>query len=291
MAPVKDIYIKLVTSFPKDPKVRSLAQFGADAGLARDLYVQMCLHCKDMLTDGFVPEYELGVLVYPLDLEHGKQLAKQLASVELTKEVTKDGQVGWEVLAFVKRNGTREDVERLSEVRAEAGRTGGKVSRKPAGQGRRKANGKQDGKQLALQTSSNTVSVSGSVNPTDPETEIQTPTESAGTPPGETVGQRANRLTRDYAAMRKLSNFPGAAQIVTKAIGAGCTDDQILKGLSKIVEENRSLTTETLRVSIEGPPASNSRSTPSGPDRARGWMAAGRAFQEQAEQAGRELSA
>lgn len=253
---ISEIYIKLIVGFPKDPKVRSLAQFGADAGLARDLYVQMCLYCKDMLSDGFVPEYELGVLVWPLDLEHGKQLAKQLASVGLTKEASKDGASGWDVLAYLRRNGSREDVERLSKVRAEAGRTGGKAKPKRAGQRGRQASGKQVANQGADQNGSNTVSVSGSVKTTDPETEIQTPTESAeGLPPeDETPTQRANRLTRIYHDQRKLSNFPAASQIVLKAVKAGCNDTQIIDGLNKLIHENRGLTTETLRFAIYGPP-------------------------------------
>lgn len=134
-----EIYLKLAVGFPRDPKVRALVRYGADAGLARDLYVQMCLYCKENLTDGFVPAEEVGVLVYPLPPDHGNQLAKQLASVGLTKEVSNGEAQGWQVGAFVKRNGTREDVERLSQVRAEAGRKGGR----PPGQGRAKANGKQ----------------------------------------------------------------------------------------------------------------------------------------------------
>jgi len=149
-----EIYIKLTVSFPNDPKVRALARYGADAGLARDLYVQMCLYCKDLLTDGFVPTEQIGLLVYPLDLEHGNQLAKQLASVGLIKEVSNRDTQGWLVLAFVKRNGTRDDVERLSQVRADAGRKGGRPPRKPAGQGTGKPTGKPNGNQLAKQTES-----------------------------------------------------------------------------------------------------------------------------------------
>lgn len=139
-----EIYLKLAVAYPNDPKVRALARFGApDAGLARDLYVQMCLHCKQYLTDGFVPADQVGLLVYPLDPEHGNQLAKQLASVGLIKEESKGEAQGWQVLAYVKRHGTREDVERLSQVRAEAGRKGGR----PSGQTTRKANRNQVAKQ------------------------------------------------------------------------------------------------------------------------------------------------
>ena len=125
--PLSEIYIKLVVGFPRDPKVRSLVRYGADAGLARDLYVQMCLYCRENLTDGFVVAEEIGALAYPLPPDHANQLAKQLASVGLIKEETKNEAQGWQVGAFVRRNGTREDVERLSQVRAEAGRKGGRL--------------------------------------------------------------------------------------------------------------------------------------------------------------------
>ena len=130
-------------TFADDPKVRALARYGSDANLARDLYVQMILHCKGLLTDGFVPAEQIGLLVYPLDMEHGNQLAKQLASVGLIKEVSNEEAQGWEVAAYVKRNGTREDVERLSQVRAEAGRKGGR----PLGHRPEKPNVNQVGKQ------------------------------------------------------------------------------------------------------------------------------------------------
>ena len=142
-----EIYIKLSVQFPNDSKVRALARYGADAGLARDLYVQMCLYCKDMLSDGLVPVEQIGLLVYPLDVEHGNQLAKQLASVGLIKELSKGETQCWEILAYVKRNGTRSDVERLSQLRAEAGRSGGRSGHGTAGQGTRKANAKQVAKQ------------------------------------------------------------------------------------------------------------------------------------------------
>lgn len=141
---IGEIYVKLAVNFANDPKVRALARYGApDAGLARDLFVQMVCHCKEMLTDGFVSAEQVGLLVYPLDPDHGNQLAKQLASVGLIKEESKDEAPGWQVLAYVKRNGTREDVERLSQVRAEAGRKGGR----PAGQRPSKANRNQVAKQ------------------------------------------------------------------------------------------------------------------------------------------------
>lgn len=177
--PLGEIYVKLSVTFADDPKVRALARYGADGILARDLYVQMILHCKRLLTDGFVPAEQVGLLSYPLPADHANQLAKQLASVGLIREVSNllsneeaSDKQGWEVCAYVKRNGTKEDVERLSEVRAQAGRAGGIKSRKRPAQRPPKASGKQVGYQDANQNSSNAVSVSVSVSPnglTDPD--------------------------------------------------------------------------------------------------------------------------
>jgi hypothetical protein len=142
--------VKLVCKFPRDPKVRALTRYGIDGVLARDLYVQMILYCRENMSDGFVPAEEIGVLAYPVPVDHANQLAKQLASVGLTKEASKDEAAGWDVLAYVRRNGTRADVERLSEVRAESGRKGGRPpgrTARSAGQGTGKATGNQIGKQ------------------------------------------------------------------------------------------------------------------------------------------------
>jgi hypothetical protein len=241
-----EIYLKLAVAFPTDPKVRALARFGApDAGLARDLYVQMCLHCKEYLTDGFVPDEQVGLLVYPLDAEHGKQLAKQLASVGLTKEVTKHEATGWQVLAYVPRNGTREDVQRLSEVRAQAGRTGGRKSRKPPGRKPNQANRKQVANQGAEQTGSNAVSVSVETDTS------QTPTGSAAN--GLTITQRSKPIADAYAQAQPMCKWPAINGVVIHAIKSGKYDDgEILAAMLRLAASGESVTVETLRVEIEG---------------------------------------
>lgn len=236
-----EIYLKLAVAFPDDPKVRALARFGPDAGLARDLYVQMCLHCKRNLTDGFVPDEQIGLLVYPLDPEHGKQLAKQLASVELIKEEAG----GWDVLAYLKRNGTREDVERLSKVRAEAGRQGGKATPKRAGQKPRKAKGKQLALQDAEQPGSNAVSVSVK----NTETDTQTPTESAAL----TFTQRSKPITDAYASAQPMCRWPAINGVVIHAIKSGkYADAEILPALLRMASSGQTVTVESLRIEIEG---------------------------------------
>jgi hypothetical protein len=280
-----EIYIKLVVSFPKDPKVRALARFGADAGLARDLYVQMCLYCKETLSDGFVPAEEVGVLVYPLDPEHGNQLAKQLASVGLTKEVSKNEASGWEVLAFVPRNGTKEDAERLSEVRAKAGAAGGRKSRKRPAQRAPQAKGKQVANQDGKQTGSNAVSVSANA---EPETN-QTPTVSAGASlPALTVTQRSKRLTDAYAEAEPMCKWPAVNGVVIHAIKSGkYTDEEIGAALLRMAAVNRSVTVDSLRTELGGmPPARTSPGSAesTGTSRARQAITAAAEYQRMVDQ-------
>jgi hypothetical protein len=249
---VGEIYIKLVTGFPDDRKVRALARFGApDAGLARDLYVQMCLHCKENLTDGFVSAEQIGLLVYPLDPEHGNQLAKQLASVGLIKELSKDEAQGWLVLAYLKRNGSKEDVERLSQVRAEAGRAGGTKSRKRPGQRPSKATSKQVANQVADTLPSISDSVSDSENQVRDRV-IQEPT----VPAGElTETQRSKRLTDAYAEAVPMCKWPAVNGVVLSAVKSGkFSDDEIRSSLLRLAAENRSVTIDSLRTELVGFP-------------------------------------
>jgi hypothetical protein len=271
---VGEIYIKLVVGFPRDPKVRKLMQYGTDAGLARDLYVQMCLHCKENLTDGFVPEEELGILVYPLPPEHGNQLAKQLASVGLIKELSKSEAHGWQVLAYLKRNGTKEDVERLSQVRAEAGRAGGKKSRKRPAQRASQANRKQVANQVADTLPSN--AVSDSVSYETEVRDIQTPTVSAGEPAELSINQRAKRLTDAYAKAVPMCKWPAVNGVVKSAINSGhFADDAIHDALLRLAAENRSVTIDSLRTELVGfAPRSNGQQA-TGTERARGAIQAG----------------
>lgn len=255
-----EIYVKLAVTFADDPKVRALARYGADANLARDLYVQMILHCKRLLTDGFVPAEQIGLLVYPLDMEHGNQLAKQLASVGLIKEVSnaeandkQDQAQGWQVCAYLKRNGTREDVEKLSQVRAEAGRAGGAKSRKRPAPGTAQASRKQVAKQNVSRSTPKTESV------TDTGKDLQAPTAPAAAAAGEstllTITQRSKRLTDAYAEAEPMCKWPAVNGVVISAIKSGrFADDEIRAALLRLAAEGRSVTVDTLRTELQGLP-------------------------------------
>jgi hypothetical protein len=290
--PVTEWYVKLAVSYPRDPKVRALARFGIDGVLSRDLYVQMILYCKENLTDGFVPAEEVGVLAYPVPADHANQLAKQLASVGLTKEVSKNEAQGWEVLAYVKRNGTKEDVARLSKVRAEAGRTGGAKSRKKPVQRTTKATGKQVGNQLGQQNSSNAVSVSVS-NETE-NRDIQTPSVSAGEtadqqPLIETETQRSKRITDAYHdAVGGMCKWPAVNGVVLSAIKSHrFADQEIHAAIMRLAADGRPVTIDSLRVELQGFPAQGQRTRPA-PSTADQRVAAAQALKAELGQQTRE---
>jgi hypothetical protein len=116
--PVGEIFVKLAVGFDEDPKVVALAKYGDDAGLCRDLYLAMVRYCRRNLTDGLVPEFELMRLAFPLALPRALPLAQHLAAEELITQVA----TGWIVNAYVKRNGTRADVEAKIESQRELAR-------------------------------------------------------------------------------------------------------------------------------------------------------------------------
>jgi hypothetical protein len=107
------------------------------------------------------------------------------------------------------------------------------------------------------------------------------------------ITQRSKRITDAYAAAEPMCKWPAVNGVVIKAIKSNrFADDEIRDALLRMAAENRSVTVDSLRTELAGLPARSrsGASTPApGPDRARGWIAAGRAFQAEAEQAGKEL--
>jgi len=108
---------------------------------AEALYLRMACYCRENLTDGLVPVAEVPRLAYPAPRDVAEQLATLLAEQELivarsgldtgldsgldsgleSKPDTKPHR-SWLVRAYVKRNGTRADVEAVSAQRAAASR-------------------------------------------------------------------------------------------------------------------------------------------------------------------------
>lgn len=106
--PRGEVHIPLSVTFADDPKLRQLARFGRESRLARDLFVQMLCYCKANMTDGLVPNEQLGLLVYPDSARAARRDADRLAEVGLIEKVAE----GYFVRAYLKRNKSRDEVQK-----------------------------------------------------------------------------------------------------------------------------------------------------------------------------------
>lgn len=139
--PITQIYIPLFVRFPRDPKVRALiVRHGVEGILAAYLYIVMALYCRENLTDGIVPDEEVGALAYPLPPDHAERLTKLLLDQELIRRSSPSLRQGssqgsshglanavggaWLVAAYVPINGTREQTEERAARLSAAGRKG-----------------------------------------------------------------------------------------------------------------------------------------------------------------------
>lgn len=79
------------------------------------------------------------------------------------------------------------------------------------------------------------------------------PTANGSAPIGESLNQRAQRLTKGYTALEPVSNFAAVMRIVKKA--ASYNDAEIIPALERLARDGRGVTTETLRIELQGLPA------------------------------------
>lgn len=69
----------------------------------------------------------------------------------------------------------------------------------------------------------------------------------------ETKGQKVNRLTRLYTDRVKLTGFMAAQNIVRLAVDTDdYSDDEIAAGMTKLADERRTVSSNSLRIAIEG---------------------------------------
>ncbi len=116
--PAGELHLQLAVTFPKNGKVRRLNRYGRDARALRDLYVQMLLCCKETKSDGFIPDDEIALLVYPDTEKNGKRDAERLVEVGLLER----GEDGYQVTGWLERNPSREAIERKSRAKASGAR-------------------------------------------------------------------------------------------------------------------------------------------------------------------------
>ena len=116
--PAGELHLQLAVTFPKNGKVRQLNRYGRDARALRDLYVQMLLCCKETKSDGFVPDDEIALLVYPDTEKNGQRDAGRLVEVGLIEQAAG----GYRVLGWLQRNPSREAIERKSHAKSRGAR-------------------------------------------------------------------------------------------------------------------------------------------------------------------------
>lgn len=124
--PFGEIYLPLSVGFPRDPKIRSMVfENGQQGILAAYLYIMMCLYCRETLSDGWVPLAEIPVLAYPLERDEAMRLASMLQAARLlgaSGAHAPSMRPALQVLAYIKRNGTRIDVVRRADQAKHAAR-------------------------------------------------------------------------------------------------------------------------------------------------------------------------
>ena len=85
------------------------------------------------------------------------------------------------------------------------------------------------------------------------------PTANGTAPAVESLIQRAGRLTKGYTDDEPMSSFVAIRGIVKKAIAANHGDAEIISALERLARDGRGVTTETLRIELQGLPAQRSQ--------------------------------
>ena len=117
------VHHSLITS---TKKARLAHEFRAEAAACMGIWLEASLYASDQLTDGKVP---VPVLYSMVDPELAKRLIDILVEVELFAKIS-DYEV--EIVGYLDRNRSREQVEALSEKRKNAGSLGGARSKPKA---------------------------------------------------------------------------------------------------------------------------------------------------------------
>jgi hypothetical protein len=155
-------------------------------------------------------------------------------------------------------NPTRAEVLAKRQVRAAAGKIGGEHSASKRAS-KIQANASPPGKQNPSKCFDH-VSTPVPARP-DPTTTAPTvlpltsPNGAALVPAVESLNQRAQRLTKAYTDIEPVSNFPAVMRIAKKVIAADYSDAEIIPALERLARDGRGVTTETLRIELQGLPA------------------------------------
>ncbi|MCW2601837.1 MAG: hypothetical protein JWM02_3666 [Frankiales bacterium] len=246
-------WVRYDDRFHDHDKVAQLRASHRDvAALALHVLANTWCSCTDR--PGFVPTPVPAMLV-------GEENALSWVAALVKAKLWKKARGGWEFANHEQYRApanrqTPGTPESLSRTRSEAGRRGGlsTAAKKAANErAEAQANGAANAvssQASVKQVSSNPCSPVVASNEATPEPE---PGSAAAAPPRpESEGQRINRLAKAYTDRVPMSNFPAIAGVVRKAVRASHGDEPILAALSRLAGDGRSVTTETLRIELEG---------------------------------------
>jgi hypothetical protein len=196
------------------------------------------------LTDGVVPEHWLSSI----------QATKQQAQVLIKAGLWDPHPLGYVFHDWADYNPTRDEVLAKRQVRAAAGKIGGQRS------GEKRASKAEANASPIVDVCFDHVSTPVPARP-DPTTTAPTvlplasPNGTAPVPVVESLNQRAQRLTKAYTDIEPVSNFPAVMRIAKKVMAADYSDAEIIPALERLARDGRGVTTETLRVELQGLPA------------------------------------
>jgi hypothetical protein len=204
------------------------------------------------LTDGVVPEHWLSSI----------QATKQQAQVLIKAGLWDPHPLGYVFHDWADYNPTRDEVLAKRQVRAAAGKIGGEHSAS-----KRASKVQANASTVAtpiVDVCSDHVSTPVPARPvptTTAPTVLPTasPNGAALIPVVESLNQRAQRLTKAYTDIEPVSNFPAVMRIAKKVMAADYSDAEIIPALERLARDGRGVTTETLRVELQGLPAQRSQ--------------------------------
>ena len=247
-------YAPLSATYYRDDALLSVSE-GAEL-----LYVRGLAFCAESVSDGFISDRQL-VAVVGIRLRSVARRAAELCEVELWSHVTG----GYVVRSWLKWNRSAEDIGRHKRNDRER-----KASAKraltcedteservvPVGippESARNPSGVRSDSDYQSTTQHNTAQHSTEVLPSP------SPNGTALVPAAESLIQRAGRLTKTYTDDEPMSNFVAIRGIVKKAIAAEHSDAEIVPALKRLARDGRGVTTETLRIELQGLPAQRSQ--------------------------------
>jgi hypothetical protein len=243
-------YAPLSATYYRDDALLSVSE-GAEL-----LYVRGLAFCAETVSDGFISDRQL-VAVVGIRLRSVPRRAAELCEVELWSHVTG----GYVVRSWLKWNRSAEDIgrykrnDRERKASAKHALTCENVeseSTVPVGirpESARNPTGVRSDSDSQSTVLHNTAQHSTEVLPP------ASPNGAALVPAAESLNQRAQRLTKAYTDVQPMSKFPAVLGIVKTAIAAHHGDDEIIPALLRLARDGRGVTTETLRVELQGLPA------------------------------------